>query len=257
MTKNFAPDNTPTSFSDCIGKICKNVALAAILSIIVYISVLYIYRTVGSPDYAGYSTTTYTTDENGTENEKITTYFFADGEEHVVPESDDTHKYSPIYSNDIFPEVFTEILTVILYVLMLYSVVWAFGVHQRNFEQCAGREKTKFVGLKLGVCSSFMFGLAYILSVFAKLGLPVNFAFPLFGLVNAPFLPLFNAFIQGGPQGVVGIAGLINNSVADFSPYGFVAMLAPLMLKIGVCIVAYELGYKQISVKEKILFKNK
>lgn len=255
MTKDFGPDNTPKTFSDAIGKVCKNVCLAAILGIIIYISILYIYRTIGSPNYAGYSTTTYTTSSDGKETENIKTYFFKEGEDHKLPENDETHVYSPIYSNDLFPEVLSQILMLCVYVLMLYSVAWAFGAHQHNSEQCAGRGKSKYVGVKLGLASSFMYFISYALLIIAKLGVPLNFAFPLFGLVNATYLPLLNAFTNGGPQGVVGVAGLIHNNVGDFSYTGVLVMIIPLIIKIIVCAIGYELGYKQVSIKEKLVFK--
>ncbi len=256
MASNYNDPQAPKTFEDAAKKIALNAFMACVLSLVIYISVLFVFRSIGNPKIIGYTEFEIIVDDDGNAIDEVgTTYYFEDGEEAVIPESDDTHYYNKIYTNDAFPEVLSQILTVLVFTLMIYTVAWGFGDRRRNEVAFGRATRNKLEGAKLGVYSSVVSILAYILMLIAKLGVSIRFAMPIFGLVNSCFLPLFNAFVSN-KHGTYGLTAVIGNAPDDLSWVGLSVMLLPILYKVLVCFVAYELGYKGISIKEKIIYKN-
>lgn len=256
MARSYNDPPAPKSLEEAAKKIALNAFMACVLSLIIYMSVLFVFRSIGNPKIVGYTEFEVIVDKDGNAtDEKSTSYYFKDGEEAVIPESDDTHYYNKIYTNDAFPEVLSQILTVTVFTLMIYTVAWGFGDHRRNEITFGRAKRNKFEGITLGVYSSVVSILAYVLMLIAKLGVSIGAAMPIFGLVNSCFLPLFNAFVYN-EHGTFGLTAVLGNSPEDLSWTGFAVMLLPIIYKVLVCYVAYELGYRGISIKEKIIYKN-
>lgn len=247
----------PKSFSEAVRKIATNSFVAAVLCILIYMSVLFVYRQVGNPKIIGYVEYVQTLDKDGKviSEEKNDTYYFKDGEKAVVPKADTTHYYNKLYTNDTFPEIFSQILMLCVSSVMIYNIAWGFGSYQKNAISYGRAERDKLKGVKLGFTSSFMFIVSYILLILAKIGLPLRFAFPLFGLVNASYLPLFNSLIDA-KYGAYSLVGIMSYNIESISYGGICIMLIPLIIKVFVCYLGYELGLRQISIKDKIIFKN-
>ncbi len=257
MAKNYNDAQAPKNFTDASKKIALNAFMACILSLIIYMSVLFVFRSIGNPKIIGYTAFEIIVDDNGNATEeKGETFYFQEGEEAVIPESDETHYYNKIYTNDAFPEILSQILTATVFALMIYTVAWGYGDHRRNEVAFGHARRDKFEGIKLGIYSSVVSILAYCIILIAKLGVNIAFAMPLFGLVNSSFLPLLNAFVYN-EHGTYGLTAVLGNTAIDLSWVGMLIMLIPILYKIIICYVAYELGYKSISVKEKIIYKNK
>ncbi len=257
MARNYNDPQAPKNFDDAAKKIALNAFMACVLSLVIYMSVLFVFRSIGNPVIVGYTEFEIILDEEGNAtNEKGTTYYFKDGEEAVIPESDDTHYYNKIYTNDAFPEILSQILTCLVFTLMIYTVAWGFGDHRRNEVTFGRAKRDKLEGVKLGIYSSVFSLLAYLLILIAKLGANFGFAMSVFGLVNSCFLPLLNAFVYN-EHGTYGLTAILGNTPNDLSWTGLVVMLLPILYKVLVCYTAYELGYRGISLKEKIIYKNK
>ena len=245
------------SFSEATRKIATNSFVAAVLCILIYMSVLFVYRQVGNPKIIGYVEYVQTLDENGEviSEKRNDTHYFKEGEEAVVPKADTTHYYNKLYTNDTFPEVLSQILMFCVSSVMIYSVAWGYGAYQKNEITYGHAVRDKLRGLKLGISSSFMFILSYILLIFSKIGLSLKFAFPLFGLVNASYLPLFNSLIDA-KYGAYSLVGIMSYNIDDISIFSIGIMIIPFIIKLIVCYLGYELGLRQISIKDKIMFKN-
>ena len=155
----------PKSFSEAVRKIAVNSFVAAVLCILIYMSVLFVYRQVGNPKIIGYVEYVQTLDAEGkvVSEEKKDTYYFKEGEKAVVPQADKTHYYNNLYTNDTFPEVFSQILMLCVTSVMVYSVAWGYGAYQKNEISYGHAERDKLKGVKLGLTSSFMFIITYIL----------------------------------------------------------------------------------------------
>ncbi len=256
MANSNYGESFPKTFSSASKKVALNAFMAAVLGIIIYMSVLLIFRTIGTPKIVGYVTYEITLDKEGrAESEKAAaSYYFKDGEETKLPQSDKTHKYSPIYTDDAFPEVFSQILMLAVYSIMIYNVAWGYGAHTKNEVTFGHRKRDKFEGAKVGLASSVVYYIALLLLILAKLGSGFKQALGLFGLVNASFLPLFNEMVYN-EHGTFGLIAITSNTPADISWVGVLIMLLPLLYKVLLCFAAYELGYRGISLKERIMYK--
>lgn len=255
--RRYETDNYPKTFGEAVKKIMSNACLAAIMCIIVYMSILFIYRSVGNPTVIGYTKTVmeFNSDGEAISEKQTDTYYFKDNESREVPESTESTYYNKLYGKDAFPEVFSQILMFIASSFMIYSNAWGFGSHNNNSDKIANKRHNAFTGIKLGLLSSGAFFVSYLIMLFAKLFVPFNFAMSLFGLVNASYLPLLNAFVEN-QNGTVGLVAILNNGPDAFSWTGMLVMLIPLLIKIVICFVGYELGYRNISIKEKIVYKD-
>ncbi len=254
--RRYETDNYPKTFGEAVKKIMSNSCLAAVLCIIVYMSVLFIYRSVGNPSVIGYTKTVmeFNSDGEAISEKQTQTYYFKDDENREVPESTESVYYNKIYGKDAFPEVFSGILMFVVTTFMIYSNAWGFGSHSNNSDKIANRQHNMFIGIKLGLFSSGAFFVSYLVMLLSKILYPVKFAMTLFGFVNASYLPLLNMFVEN-KNGTVGLVAVLNNSPSDFSWTGMFVMIIPLLIKIVVCFVGYELGYRNVSIKEKIIYK--
>lgn len=254
--RRYETDNYPKTFGEAVKKIMSNACLAAVMCIIVYMSILFIYRSVGNPTVIGYTKTVmeFNNDGEAISEKQTETYYFKEGDKREVPESTDSVYYNKLYGKDAFPEVFSQILLFIISSFLIYSNAWGFGSHSNNSDKIANRKQNPLIPIKLGIYSSGAYFISYIIMVIAKLCCPFNFALSLFGLVNAAYLPILNMFVDN-PNGTVGLVAVLNNSPSDFSWLGMLVMLLPLLLKVLICFIGYELGYKNISIKDKIIYK--
>lgn len=254
--RRYETDNYPKTFGEAVRKIMSNACLAAVMCIIVYMSILFIYRSVGNPTVIGYTQTVmeFNSDGEAISEKQTKTYYFKDGDNKEVPESTESTYYNKLYGKDAFPEVFSQILMFIISAFMIYSNAWGFGSHSNNSDKIAGRKHNAFTGIKLALFSSGAFFISYLVMLFSKLAVSFNFAMSLFGLVNASYLPLLNAFVENA-NGTTGLVAVLNNSPNDFSWVGMLVMLIPLAIKIIICFIGYELGYRNISIKEKIIYR--
>ncbi len=255
MANEYQSSNVPKTVQQAAKKIAANAFMACILGIVVYMSILFVYRSVGSPRIIGYTKTVSTVNEDGTTKQTAKTYYFKDGEKAVVPENDETNIYSPIYTRDTFPEALSQILMLAVYALMLYGVAWDYGSHCHNKSLSDNTVGRDFRGVKMWAYSSFMYWISLIMMLFSKLVVEIPFTMPLYCLVNAVFLPLLNGFIYN-KHGTYGLIAVFGNSPSDLSWLGVAVMLGVILVKLAICLLGFELGKRQISIREKIFYKN-
>lgn len=256
MAANYQSGSLPKNVAEASKKIALNAFMAAVLGIVIYMSVLFIYRSAGNPKIIGYTTTITSVDKDGNKTDTTgESYYFKDGEKHDIPKSNDSTKYSPLYTRDAFPEALSQILMFIVSTLMIYSVAWDFGSHCHNTAAADTNSKFDLRGLKIGVYSSFMYWLSLLLMLISKLFGEIPFTMPIYCLVNSSYLPLLNGFIYN-EHGTYGLIAVFGNSPKDLSWLGVAVMLIPIIVKIGICVLGFELGKRQISLREKALYKN-
>lgn len=255
MSKSYNDPQAPKNFDDAAKKIALNAFMACVLSLVIYMSILFVFRSIGNPKIIGYTEFEIILDDKGNAvDEKGKTYYFKDSEDAVIPDSDETHYYNKIYTNDAFPEILSQILTCAVFTLMIYSIAWGFGDHRRNEVNFGRANRNKLEGIKLGIYSSVFSLMAFLLMVLAKIFGGMKFAMSVFGLVNLSFLPLLNSLVYN-EHGTYGLTAILVNSPDDISWLGLAVMLLPILYKVMVCFIAYELGFRSISLKEKIIYK--
>jgi len=249
-------DNNSTNstlFVVAVKSILVKSLLAAILGLIIYMSVLFIYRSFAHPTIVGYTVTTINEEEKSSTTNK---YFFKENEEAVLPKADDTHFYNALYGRDAFPEILSQLLIFVIFSIMIYDAAWQYGAKMGNAVSFGRAKRNVFEGIKLGAYSNVVGYIAYLLLLFSKLGLNFKFALPVFSIVNAAYLPLLNATLISELP-VTGFSSITQSFNIDTSFSTLLVMLIPLFLKILVSFIGYELGYRQISIKDKILYKDK
>lgn len=252
---NYNEERAPKDVLSAAKKVAANAFLAAILCIIVYSSVLLLFRSFISPNIIGYTEKVQTFDEEGNlVSEEITNIVdFEKGSDSAIPENTENKVYTARYGLDIVPTVLSQILCMIVQFVMVYSVAWAFGTHQHNAFEFGRAEKNYLEGAKIGLYSSVAGITTFALMILAKFGICENLIYKIFVLVNGTYLPLLNILVDGAVGGV----SVISKTPQDLSWAGLCIMLVPILLKVLVCYAGYVLGFKGISLKETIIYKKK
>lgn len=146
-----------------------------------------------------------------------------------------------------------QIASVCIFLNMIYSHSWACGDHDVNSVQFGHMEKDPFKGLKIGLVAMIPYALSIVFLISGKLELihvmvdgqpsPLDLGF-VYRIFNIQYLYLINLLID--PE--VGTEAASWLSIAGI---WMLNLLIPLTTS-----VAYALGYRRISIMERLVFKN-
>ena len=141
----------------------------------------------------------------------------------------------------------TLLLVVPLYTALLYSPIWTEGDRNRNMVQFGHLEKDLYRGVRVGVflCIPYVIEDVLLTLSWAKV---IPNIFPIYKILNAHVWPILDWVNPLGD-------GLIN--AADMSLAGLIVCWLLALYPAVVSTVAYILGYRGISVSEKLIYKNK
>ena len=140
-------------------------------------------------------------------------------------------------------QLIIQIFSLILFCTIPYSGIWDLGSSDKNKVAYHHIEEDKLKGFKIGLIATIPCFLTYLGLIVCKL-FDVNLYLALFRIINPHFLVIFNYLLP--PDG--GMTQLSWLNILCVLP---LSMLLPL-----VCLSAYWLGYKRISIIEKIIYKN-
>ena len=136
--------------------------------------------------------------------------------------------------------ILSQLFLLMLLIVMPYSILWERGDKDCNSVHFGHMQEDKLRGLKVGLMASIPSILAYLILVLSKLGLISSSYVFIYRFLNLAFIPVYN--------GLVGTAGI---------SWGGMAVL---LLTVAVVpltgYIAYWLGYRQISLSEKIIYVN-
>lgn len=135
------------------------------------------------------------------------------------------------------------VLTVPLYILLIYGPIWTEGDRNRNMVQFGHLEKDMTKGLKIGLLLAVPYLIWNVLLTLSKLGVMIDI-FAIYRLCNAHIWPLLSWINPEVEIAALPVWGLVLCWIASFYPT-------------VVAVIAYFLGYKGVSVWEKVLYKNK
>lgn len=142
-------------------------------------------------------------------------------------------------------DIISSVLMLMLLAAFPYSIVWPRGDRDKNAVNFGHMQEDKLRGLKVGLMAAIPSFVGYILLVLSKLGVFWSGYFLLYRFLNVPFMPLLDALAPAGVQ-----------ATAQVPWSGIAVMLVAVLFVPLVCHVAYTLGYHQISVMEKLVYKN-
>ena len=137
----------------------------------------------------------------------------------------------------------SQTFSFLIFASMQYSSFWAMGDTDNNKVAYNHMTEDKLKGLKAGLLASIPYLLLYIALLLGKLGVIPNIIMYIYRFANASFMPILLKLLPNFP--VVGL-----------SPFRFLGVFALLLVLPLVCEFGYILGYKRISITEKIIYKN-
>ena len=140
-------------------------------------------------------------------------------------------------------DVLSSIFTLLIFGLFPYNILWNMGSHDNNYVQLGRMDKDVHFGLKAGAVASIPSAILYVLLVLGKLGVVPGVILKWHRLLNPPFIPYIDA-VEMGADSATELSG------ASLLAVGLILLFVP-----AVCWIAYYLGYLQISIRDKIVYK--
>ena len=141
--------------------------------------------------------------------------------------------------------VIDQLASFVVLIMFIYGEIWHLGTTDNNKVHFGHIKEDKLKGLKIGLLSiipAYLFNI--VLIVFA------SGAYPKFALLIYKFM---NCSLFGFVQAAIGNAVY----AYELTPLNFVLLFAVHLVIPLLCAVAYILGYKEISLREKMIYKKK
>lgn len=253
--------NTPNNqdISSFMTKLFLRAVIAAVLCMIVYLSIGFIFTSIGTKQIGN---TVYVQEEDGSKT-KVGDFYFddvseleasADANDAAVSDvSTDESEPEKIYYRQqirskmstglkVFSFILSEICMLGMYISMLYITAWERGEKARQNRKEVPVDK--WYGLRGGLFATIPLLIAWAALIPSKLGwFNVNFA-GTFQFIMAPWFPIVNS--------------MMGSSVTTAVPWWAIFAALPLtMLKPLTTHVAYTLGVKDIILRDQILYGGK
>lgn len=196
--------------------------------------------------------TAYGTVSGSDDPEELYTYYYEDGEDtkkqeyidkgYAVTESSVRSVLSGT-GKTVYLAV-SQIFCLMLLICFIYPNLWQLGTKDSNLVKFKHEKEDKLKGLKIGLISVVPIYIFLLCPVAAKI-FGFNFSPLLFKTLNPSFFSLIEVILNGA------------RTVAELSAWRYILlMLLPLIIP-AVSAAAYILGYKNISVGEKMIYKKK
>lgn len=186
----------------------------------------------------------------GDESEHLYTYYTADGEDTKKAEYEE--QGYKIVTNNIRSELsgkgqaiflsVTQLFCLMVLIPFVYSPVYELGFKESNLVRFKHAEEDLLRGLKIGLVADILFIASYVGLVISALGAAPNMPVSLYKLCNSYCYSIIE--VIGG-----------NGKVGELSPIQLVLLALPLLVVPIVAAVGYILGYKGISISEKLIYK--
>lgn len=141
--------------------------------------------------------------------------------------------------------VISQIICISTTAFFVYPSVWSYGNKDNNRVHFGRINEDKLKGFKVGIASMIPFFLLFIMLVVFALGVYKNFALILYKFLNC-YAFGFLDFIFGKAV-----------CAGELKLWQFALIFVTLMIVPIVSHIAYLLGYKDISLIEKIIYKKK
>ena len=148
---------------------------------------------------------------------------------------------------NFLPMVLINILLFIflipLYSMLIYSPIWTEADRNRNMVQFGHLEEDKFKGLKIGIFLIIPYLIANLVLTLSWCKV-IPDIYPIYKIFNSHLWPLMNILN-------------FNASVEKMNIFSIMICWLTSFYPLIVSVIAYFLGFKGISVSEKLIYKNK
>lgn len=197
--------------------------------------------------------TAYGTTSENSEYEELYTHYNDDGEDKLLKEYEDkgyTITQSPIRSGlstggKIFFYGLTQVMCIVLLITFIHSTVWQMGIKDKNLVHTGHKKEDVLKGFKCGILSVIPYTIFWVVLVILKNGALKELQMSVINLTSSQFY----SFVQL----IVGKAKYLG----DLSILQFIAILSLQLIIPVISGISYYLGYKDISIGEKIIYKKK
>lgn len=190
----------------------------------------------------------YQYDENGENPQLVISHTYAVGEDREaeieLAENQVITKTRSMSSRDrAIIGVISSIFTLLIYGIFPYNMLWNLGSHDENYVQLGRLQKDIYFGLKVGLVASIPAMILYLLLILGKLGAFPSVILKWHRLINTPFIPYIDAVEMGAKTAT-------ELSVGSLLAVGATLLFVPIL-----CCLGYYLGYRQISIRERMVYK--
>lgn len=225
-------------------RVWLRMVFATFLCFIVWASV-YAMSTALFSDTIGYRI--YEQDENG-ENNLVVEHFYTEDEDKSA-EIPLEENQSMIGLRELSDEtnvktgVVSSAFTLVIFGAFPYNILWNIGSKDNNLVTFNRMKKDIFFGLKVGCVANIPSAVLYLLLVLGKFGVVPGVVLKWHRVLNTPFIP----YIDGVEQGAEVASQL---TIGSLLAVGATLLFVPIISQLG-----YYLGYRQISVRERLVYK--
>lgn len=232
------------------GKLFLKIAVTNFMCIFLVLS-FSVISTAAFTENIGYIA--YGTVDESAESEELYTYYYKDGDDTKKAEYEEkgyTISTASIRSElsksgRIFFLVISQIFTFSLLCGFIYPNFWHSGTNDSNLVKFKHKNEDKLIGFKTGAIATIPNYLLLIYLIIAKFAALPSFSLTIYKFLNSSVYS-FIEIILGGAF-----------SVSELSLWRFILLfLLPLVIP-AIAGVSYILGYKNISIGEKLVYKKK
>lgn len=225
--------------------------IAAIMCFFIYFSVQFAW---GAFFTKNESYTVYETTESG-ENIELYTFNLADGvDEQFTALEKQGKTVVKVYnrsrltsSQELSANLICFAFTFVTLLFLNYNRIWTLGTNDNNKVKFGRVKEDKLKGLKIGLISSIPSFLLFVLAVLSRFGFLPQVLFSIYKLANFHLFSINNIIF--GTEATI--------ALSQIPVWKFAVAFLPLLILPAICTVAYVLGYKDISLKEKFIYKDK
>lgn len=223
--------------------------LANIMSFFLIIS-LNVITVAVSTENIGY--VAYGNTDESQEPKQLYTHYYDQGEDTKKAEFENngyTVTTSSVRSNPsktatVVSKSISTVMCVVILFLLIYNNLWKYGNIDRTGVKYKNQKEQKYKGFIVGLIANTPALLLLFLLTLFKNGFAKNFPVKLFGLFNTYLFDFLNM--------------ISNNTVFGNIAFWQVAIILLMLLIVPFsCEIAYYLGYKDIILSEKFVYKKK
>ena len=228
-------------------KILFKVIICIFLSVMTFFSFIFIFSQTAT-EKIGYKL--YILDAEKSEYVYAYDHYFSDGEDEYLAELDLEYQKVDIRSDFDGPPYYvtmtvSQIFVLAAFIAMIYGGMYQTGGNHRNKVLFGRMKPDKWYGFKVGTITGGILLVIYLLLILSKLGIIADEFLGVYVLSNYHLYFIVKL--------IIGSATLTSQlSIISLILCGILVFIVPFA-----CQLFYTLGYKQINILEKIVYKKK
>ncbi len=231
-------------------KIYAKSVIVTIMSFFLVISISTI-ATAFFTENIGYKA--YGSTSESSEYTELYTYYFDDGDDTKKAEYEE-QGYTLTLSNirselnktgNMFYLIISQLICLVILITFIYNITWTLGIKDNNLVRIGHKAEDKLKGFKAGLISIIPYCIFMICLMILKNGAVSNLPPAILKLITAPFYS-FSELIIGSAA-----------TLKDLSVVRFVGLIILQLLIPVISGISYYLGYKDISLGERFVYKKK